>query len=77
MSSPPEEELENRSLEAPAVPTVDSWKLNFGVNNNLEITENAKVLEAYLHNNRERFTLVYKDLGSFTFSFKNAKNLVD
>ena len=77
LSSPPEEELDIRLTEAPAVPTLDSWKLTFGQNNNLEITENVKVVEAHLHNNGQRVTLIYKDLGSFTFNFKRAKSLVE
>ena len=59
------------------MPTLDTWKLTFGINNNLEITENVKVLEVFMHNEAQRFTLLYKDLGSFTFNLKSAKSLVD
>ena len=42
--------------------------LNFEAENNkgLDITKEAKVVEAHLHNT-DRVTLVYKELGSFTF----------
>ena len=77
MSIPPEEELVERRQQAPEVPTQDSWKLTFGANKTLEITDEVKVVEAYMHNSGQRFTLVYKNLGSFTFVFKNAKSLLE
>ena len=41
--------------------------LNFeSENTDLEITKEAKVVEAYLHNS-DRVTLVYRNVGSFTF----------
>ena len=40
--------------------------LNFESKTNLEITKEAKVVEAYLHDSN-RVTLVYLNLGSFTF----------
>ena len=42
------------------------WKLNFEGETNLEITKGAKVVKAYLHN-LDRVTLVYYNVGSFTF----------
>jgi len=35
---PPEDEMENRDNQAPEVPTINSYRLNFGASKNLEIT---------------------------------------
>ena len=77
MSVPPEEELADRVTTAPQVPTQDDWKLTFGSNKTLEIAEDVKVVEAHSHNSGQRLTLVYKNLGSFTFAFKTAKSLLE
>ena len=52
------------------MPTLKNYKLTFGVNKNLEITEKIKVVEAYLH--KDRVTLVYMGLASYTFNLKKA-----
>lgn len=58
---------------------LNSYKLTFGKNKNLEITENVKVVEAYKHKSghSERITLIYKGLGSFTFSQKKGTSLLE
>lgn len=57
--------------------TLASYRLKFGNNKNLEITESQKVVEAHLHNKGNRVTLIYKGLGSFTFNLKKAKSIVE
>ena len=42
----------------------------------LDITKDVKVVEAYLHNT-DRLTLVYQDLGAFTFVLSKAKSLTE
>ena len=42
-------------------------KLNFENNSKLDITRKSKVVEAYSHNSN-RLTLIYPNLGSFTFA---------
>ena len=74
-TSPSIEELEWREFKAPKVQTLKNYKLSFGINKGLEITENVKVVEAYVHNNNERVTLIYKGLGAFTFELKPATSL--
>ena len=49
-SSPPQEELIGRFLKAPEVPTLHAYKLTFGINKKLEITQKVKLVEAHLHN---------------------------
>ena len=49
-------------------------KLNFETNSKLDITKNAKVVEAYSHNT-DRMTLLYQNLGSFTFARNKQKNI--
>ena len=51
--------------------------LTFGSNKDLEITEDVKVVEAIMHNNDERVTLVYHGLGAFTFNLMNAMSLAN
>ena len=51
------------------------FKLTFGDNKNLEITENVKIVEAYRHD--QRVTLIYVGLGAFTFEYKEASSLSD
>ena len=43
------DELDDRLIKAPEVPTVNSYKLTFGNNKTLEITEGTKLVEAYMH----------------------------
>lgn len=45
-----ESELGNRENKAPIVPTLNSYKLTFGNNKDLEITNDVKIVEAYTHN---------------------------
>ena len=68
------ESMGNQS-SAIAVQTVNSYKLNFGKNKDLEITESVKLVDAYFHNKGERISLLYKGLGSFTFEMKKAKSV--
>ena len=68
--------MDERENQAPNVPTLNCYKLTFGVNKKLEITEKIKVVEAYAHNSGNRVTLIYKGLGSYTFNLKKAKSLI-
>lgn len=77
MTIPADEELEDRKDNSPQVPTLQAWKLNFGENKTLEITESVKIVEAHPHNSGHRITLLYKDLGTFTFIYKDAKSLLE
>ena len=58
---------------------LNSYKLTFGNNKDLEITENVKVVEAYKHSkgNANRITLIYKGLGSVTFQQKKGTSLLE
>ena len=53
-------------MRAPSYINKETWKLTFGSNKTLEITENFKIIEAYRHNTNN-ITLIYKGLGAFTF----------
>ena len=64
------EEINNRAEIAPKTPSLIDYKLKFGVNKNLKIAEEAKVVEAYIHNDNKRLTLLYHGLGSYTFSLR-------
>ena len=55
---------------APRMPTLTDYKLKYGVNKNLKIAEEAKVVEAFIHNDEKRLTLLYHGLGSYTFLLK-------
>ena len=70
-------EISERANKAPSIPTQNSYRLGFGHNKKLEITESVKVVEAHLHNMGKRVTLVYKGLGSFTFDLLTAKQLIE
>ena len=69
--------------QAPSVQTLNSYKLTFGLNKDLEITEKVKVFTGLLHSDNhsvvskrgERLTLVYKGLASYTFQLRRAKLL--
>lgn len=69
--------MQERDLKAPAVPTLNAYRLTFGANKDLEITEKQKVVETHVHNGGQRVTLIYKGLGAFTFNLKKAKSLVE
>ena len=56
-----------RKRRAPTIKTINSYKLTFGMNKTLEITERAKVVEAMMHNDSKRVTLLYRGLATFTF----------
>ena len=66
--------LEPENESAPFMPTLRSYKLSFGINKKLDITEGSKIVEAYMHfdaaENTDRITLIYKGLGSYTFTLK-------
>ena len=81
--SPPnalEDNDENSDLplwkrEAPRTDTENDYKLAFGKNKNLEITECSKVCEAHMHNQHCRVTLLYRGLGAYTFRLVESKQL--
>ena len=41
--------LKERNDIAPPIPSLSDYKLTFGVNKNLEITEEVKLVEAFVH----------------------------
>ena len=51
--------------------TTKNFKLTFGLNKDLEITEKAKVVDTKLHSDEENksqlVTLLYEGLASYTF----------
>ena len=49
-------------------------KLNFENNSKLDITKKAKIVEAFSHN-EDRVTLLYQNLGSFTFVLNKQKDI--
>ena len=59
------------------MPSINDFTLKFGHNKDLRITEEAKVVEAFMHNDNERLTLIYKGLGSYTFKMNPSKPLVE
>ena len=59
------------------IPAFIFWKLNFGNNLKLDHTEDVKIVEAYEHNDSERLTLVYSELGSYTFILRSAQSLME
>ena len=76
-SSAPLEQLEYRVEKAPKATILLGYRLTFGLNNKLDITENVKVVQAFLHNEGKRVTIIYKGLGSYTFVLRDAKALVE
>ena len=61
---------------AKRIPAFSSSKLTFGNNTKLDITDDVKIVEAYEHDSN-RLTLVYKELGSYTFILRSAQSLLD
>ena len=61
------DELEERDWPAPLAVVETNYKLHFGLNKNLSATQGCKLVEARMHNNDRRVTLLYPGLGSFTF----------
>ena len=59
--------LENRVRQAPKVKIRRRFLLSFSNNHNFVIAKDSKVVEAYLHNNNKRCTVLFKGLGTFTF----------
>ena len=49
MISPSQSELEERRDKAPELVVRSDYRLKFGSNKDLEITEGTKVVEAYIH----------------------------
>ena len=45
--------------QPPLQPKVKTYKLTFGKNKNLAITENYKMVSAHSHNKAKRVTLIY------------------
>ena len=72
-------DLEYRQERAPQVQTASNFKLTFGLNKDLEITEKAKVVDTILHSDEENksqlVTLLYEGLASYTFQLRKAKSL--
>ena len=60
--------------KAEPIPYSNKAKLTFGKNLNLDITKNVKIVEAHRHN-KDRLTLIYQDLGAFTFKLRKPKGL--
>ena len=70
--------MEEDDENTPVVPVLNAYKLYFGDNQKkLEITDDANVVEAHVHNLGKRVTLVYKGKASYTFQLKPAKSLVE
>ena len=59
------------------IPAFSSSKLTFGNNLDFVITKDVKIVEAYEHNDSERLTLVYSELGSYTFILRSAQSLME
>ena len=70
-----EEDVPFWERESPKISTVNDYKLTFGKNKNQEITESSKVIEAYMHNQNARVTLLYRGIGTFTFRLVESKPL--
>lgn len=51
MVSPNAQMIEDRDQISPRGPSLTDFKFKYGLNNNLKITEKAKVVEARMHNN--------------------------
>ena len=49
MVSPAESEMQERENMAPEIVVRSDYRLKFGSNKDLEITEGTKVVEAYIH----------------------------
>lgn len=77
MMSPSSEYIQNRFERAPDMTTHSDYKLKFGPNKDLQITEGTKVVEAHMHQgqNEKHVTLIYQGLGSFTFALKPSVQL--
>ena len=75
-SIPSKPELNNRKSEAPHMRLKKSYELTFGTNSTIqEEKHKSKLVEAHLHNNDTRLTLVYLGFGAFTFEMGAAKPL--
>ena len=55
--------------------TKHQYKLSHGSNHIFEDVKQSNVMEAYLHNNNERCTLLYKGYGAYTIELKDACSL--
>ena len=57
-------------MKSPFIATKDSYEIAFGQNKTFELTKDDKVVEAFMHNDRKRATVVYRDRGAFTFELR-------
>lgn len=64
---------------APEIVTLKDYRLKFGINKDLEITEGVKVVEAHSHQSKKTacITLIYQNLGSFTFALSPSVPLTE
>ena len=67
-------EPERRKQMSPFIATKDSYEIDFGGNKTFELTKDNKVVEAFMHNDRKRVTVVYRDRGAFTFELLKKKS---
>ena len=65
--------LVDRKKKAPLIPIRSSYELNFGQNKSFEIAKATKVVEAFMHNEGKRVTVLFRGRGAWTFDIKPAK----
>ena len=54
-----------------------SYEVSFDSKMSLAIAKDYKVVEAFMHDERNRVTLLFNDLGAFTFQLKAKKELTN
>ena len=63
----PNQQTENKALIAPKMIEKQKYRLTYGGAKNLDFADKSKIIEAFVHNNFTRATVIFKDLCSFTF----------
>ena len=69
----PNQQTENKSLIAPKMIEKQKFKISYGGSKSIDVTDSSKILEAFVHNNFSRATIIFKDLCSFTFILEDMK----
>ena len=70
-----QESLARRDETAPALHSIVDYFMDFGVNKDFKIVENAKIVDAHLHDNQSRLTVIYHGVAAFTFKLLESKSL--
>ena len=69
----PNLQTENKSLIAPKLIDKQKYKVTYSGSKNIDFANSSKVVEAFVHNNFTRATIIFKGICSFTFVLEKMK----